>query len=169
MLWTGIPTYRKQTEKQKKFRLWSVYFLQDHGSYTVYCFNSNIIRYVLDWSKLKAPADDKVNVREKSKFVFRRKENIVEKGENAGISIFSYSHNVSKNVFFKVWIMCKVLVDFKKDIDCIVFNAVFQHYFCYIAAASAPIHAFLEFFLPVLLIKFFPCHLMLDFQKMSLT
>ena len=31
-------------------------------------------------------------------------------------------------------------------IDCMVFNAIFNSIFSYIAAASAPIHAFLEFF-----------------------
>ena len=38
----------------------------------------------LDWSKLKAFADDKINVTEKLEFVFERVENIVEKGGNAG-------------------------------------------------------------------------------------
>ena len=39
---------------------------------------------ILDWSKLKAYADDKINVTEKLKFVFGRVENAVGKGENAG-------------------------------------------------------------------------------------
>ena len=43
---------------------------------------------ILDWSKLKAIADDKINVTEKIKFVLRRVENIVEKGENAGYQYF---------------------------------------------------------------------------------
>ena len=38
----------------------------------------------LDWSILKAFADDKINVTEKLKFVLGRVENIVKKGENAG-------------------------------------------------------------------------------------
>ena len=37
-----------------------------------------------------------------------------------------------------------------------VFNAVFQQYFSYIAAASAPIHAFMDFFKPVLRKILFP-------------
>ena len=37
-----------------------------------------------DWSKLKAFADDKINVTEKLKFVLGQIENIVGKGENAG-------------------------------------------------------------------------------------
>ena len=43
---------------------------------------------ILDWSKLKALADDKINVTEKLKFVLRRVENIVGKGENAGYQHF---------------------------------------------------------------------------------
>ena len=39
---------------------------------------------ILDWFKLKALADDKINVTEKLKFDLERVENIVGKGENAG-------------------------------------------------------------------------------------
>ena len=39
---------------------------------------------IQDWSKLKAPADNKIKATEKSKVVSRRVENIVQKGENAG-------------------------------------------------------------------------------------
>ena len=39
---------------------------------------------ILDRSKLKTFADDKINVTENLKFVFERVENIVGKGENAG-------------------------------------------------------------------------------------
>ena len=39
---------------------------------------------ILNWSKLKAFADDKINVTVKLKFVLGRVENIVGKGENAG-------------------------------------------------------------------------------------
>ena len=39
---------------------------------------------ILDWSKSKAFADDKMNATEKLKFVLGRVENIVGKGENAG-------------------------------------------------------------------------------------
>ena len=38
----------------------------------------------------------------------------------------------------------------------------FQQYFNYIAAASAPIHAFLEFFKPVLRTVFFPSRCLLS-------
>ena len=42
------------------------------------------IQQILDWSKLKAFADDKINVTEKFKFVSKRIKNILGKGENAG-------------------------------------------------------------------------------------
>ena len=42
----------------------------------------------LDLSKLKALADEKLNVTEKLKFVLGRIENIVGKGENAGYQHF---------------------------------------------------------------------------------
>ena len=45
-------------------------------------------RKYLDWSKLKGFADNKMNVTEKLKFVLGRVENIVGKGENAGIQHF---------------------------------------------------------------------------------
>ena len=47
-------------------------------------FNSLPDDEILDWSKLKAFADDKIVVAEKLKFVLGRVENIVGKGENAG-------------------------------------------------------------------------------------
>ena len=43
---------------------------------------------ILDWSKLKAFADDKIDVTEKFKFVLGRVGNIVGKGENAGYQHF---------------------------------------------------------------------------------
>ena len=42
----------------------------------------------LDWSKLKAFADDQINVTEKLKFVLGTGENVVGKGENAGYHVF---------------------------------------------------------------------------------
>ena len=42
----------------------------------------------MDWSKLKAFADNKLNVTEKLKFVFGKVEKIVGKGENAGYQHF---------------------------------------------------------------------------------
>ena len=46
-------------------------------------FNSSPNKKIYDKSKLKAFADDKINVTEKLKFVLGRLENIVPKGENA--------------------------------------------------------------------------------------
>ena len=43
---------------------------------------------VLDWSKLKDFADDKIKLMEKLKFCWGRAENIVGKGENAGYQHF---------------------------------------------------------------------------------
>ena len=53
---------------------------------------------ILDWSKLKAFAGDKINILEKWEFVSRRVENIAEQGENAGTSIFSFFHTVFKRL-----------------------------------------------------------------------
>ena len=58
---------------------------------TITPFNSLPNHKILDWSKLKAFADNKINVTEKLKFVLKRVENILGKGENAG--------NLSQNVF----------------------------------------------------------------------
>ena len=48
------------------------------------CFNSLPNDNILDQSKFKAFADNKINMTEKLKFVLGRIENIVGKGENAG-------------------------------------------------------------------------------------
>ena len=42
----------------------------------------------LHWFKLKELADEKINVTEKLKFVLRRVENMVGKGQNAGYQHF---------------------------------------------------------------------------------
>ena len=51
-------------------------------------FNSLPNDKILDWSKLKAFADDKVKVIQKLKFKLLRVENIVGKGENVGYQHF---------------------------------------------------------------------------------
>ena len=43
---------------------------------------------MFDWAKLKAFADDKINVTKKLQFIFGSIENIVGKGENAGYQHF---------------------------------------------------------------------------------
>ena len=56
---------------------------------------------ILDWSKLKAFADDKINVTEKLKFVLKRVENILGKGENAGYRHFLFSNYVFKRLYIQ--------------------------------------------------------------------
>ena len=51
-------------------------------------FNSSPNEKILDWSKFKAFADDKIDVTQKLKFVLEMVENIVGKGENAGYQHF---------------------------------------------------------------------------------
>ena len=51
-------------------------------------FNSLPNYKILEWSKLKAFAGDRINVTEILKFVLGRVENIVEKGENDGYQHF---------------------------------------------------------------------------------
>ena len=56
-----------------------------------YCFllcNSLPNDKILDWSKLKAFADNKIEVLKKMSLVFKRAKNIVGKGENAGYQDF---------------------------------------------------------------------------------
>ena len=53
---------------------------------------------ILDQSKLKAFADDKLNLTKMIITVFYRVENIVGKGEIACLSNFSFSHNVFKSL-----------------------------------------------------------------------
>ena len=53
---------------------------------------------ILDLTKLKAFADDKLNVSKMIISVFDRVENIVEKGEIVCTSNFSFSHNVFKRL-----------------------------------------------------------------------
>ena len=65
--------------------------------------NSLLSNKILDWSKLKAIADDKVNVTEKLKFVLGRVENIVGKGEKCWLPAFScFSTMFSKGFWYRV-------------------------------------------------------------------
>ena len=56
---------------------------------------------ILDQTKLKAFADDKLNGAKMIISVFDRVENIVGKGEIACTSNFSFSHNVFKRLLFQ--------------------------------------------------------------------
>ena len=60
-----------------------------------YLFNPFPHDKILDQTKLKAFADDKLYVTKIIISVFDRVENIVEKGEIACTSNFCFSHNVS--------------------------------------------------------------------------
>ena len=58
---------------------------------------------ILDWSKLKAFEDDKINETEKLKFVLESVENMVGKGENAGNQHFLlFPHYFSKGFIDRV-------------------------------------------------------------------
>ena len=63
---------------------------------------------ILDWSKLKPFAEDKINVTEKLKFVLGRAENIIGKGENAGYQHFLLFQMFSKG--FLYWSLKVVIV-----------------------------------------------------------
>ena len=54
----------------------------------------------LDRSKFRAFADDKINVIQKLKFVLRREENIMGKGENAGNQHFLLFPQCFQNASF---------------------------------------------------------------------
>ena len=64
-------------------------------------FNSLPNGKILDWSKFKAFADDKINVSEMMISFSDRVENIVGKGENAVTSIFSFPHKVFNGLLFQ--------------------------------------------------------------------
>ena len=59
---------------------------------------------ILDWSKLKAFADDKLNATEKLKFVLGWIENIVGKGENAGFQHFLLFPQCFQKASFFGWL-----------------------------------------------------------------
>ena len=74
-------------------------------------FNSLPNDKFLDWSKLKAFADDKMNVRRNFKLVLGREENIVGNGENAGYQYFLIFPQCFQKCFF-----CRVV----KSRHCVV-------------------------------------------------
>ena len=69
---------------QDKIQIDHFFFLQ----YSQRFFNSLPNDKFLDWSKLKAFSDNKINVIVKLKFVLQRIENLVGKRENAGYQHF---------------------------------------------------------------------------------
>ena len=60
-------------------------FPQRHCNYSLTCLPDDTF---LDWSKLEAFADDKVNATQNLKFVLGRVDNIVGKGDNGGYQHF---------------------------------------------------------------------------------
>ena len=64
------------------------------------CVNSLPNDKILDWSKLKAFADDKLDAIVKLKYALGKVENVVGKGENAGFQYFPpFSLRFQKNSF----------------------------------------------------------------------
>ena len=55
---------------------------------SIFLINSLPNHNFVDWSNMKAFADDKINVTEKLKLIFGTAENIVGKGESAGYQHF---------------------------------------------------------------------------------
>ena len=68
---------------------------------------------ILDWSRFKEFAEDKINVTENIEFLLERLENIVGKGENAG-----YQHFLLFAQPFSKGLSLRVL----KSQDCVVKN-----------------------------------------------
>ena len=64
---------------------------------------------ILDYSTLKAIADNKINETEKLKFVFERVENIVGKGENAGNQHFLLFPQCFQKASYKGSLKAKVV------------------------------------------------------------
>ena len=63
-------------------------------------FNSLPNHKILNWSKLKAFADDKIKVLEMTIFVFDRVKDIVEKGENAVYQHFLLFQQCFQRAFY---------------------------------------------------------------------
>ena len=72
-------------------KVWMTLCLNLVSSAAAYLFNPLPHKKNLDWSKLKAFADDKIKLTENLKSVLWKIENIVGKGENAGYQ-FSTLH-----------------------------------------------------------------------------
>ena len=68
----------------------------------------------LDWSKLKLFTDDKINVTQNLKFVFRRVENSVGNGENAGYQHFLLFSNCFQKPSFSGSLKVKNILDRSK-------------------------------------------------------
>ena len=85
---------------------------------------------ILDWSKLKAFADDKINVTKELKFVLGKEKNILGKGENAGNQHFLLFPQCLSQRSYKSELCWKGLILIKTcTCTCIHFNIfVLTHY-----------------------------------------
>ena len=80
--------------------------------------------HLLDWSKLKAFADDKINVTETQKLFLKWVENIAEKGENAGYQHFHlFPQRFQKASFLR---LLKVGIVWERIIS--VYEPLFRHF-----------------------------------------
>ena len=102
-------------------------------------FNSLPNDKILDWSKLKAFADNKINAAKQQAFFVGWIDNIVGKDEKTGYQDFLlFQHCYQKAPF----------LGSLKSHDCVgkSFEAVFNIISVIMRACAAPIPAFLEFF-----------------------
>ena len=82
-------------------------------------FNSVPNNKILDRSKLKAFADNKINETEKLKFVLERVENIVGKGENDGYQHFLLFPQCFQKASFSRLLKVKIVWESVKDYLCL--------------------------------------------------
>ena len=91
-----ITTLHKSRWEVEKISATSIWFFFCGNVFNV--FNPFPLDIILDQDKLRAFAEDKLNVTKMNISVFDRIENIVGKGEIACSSKFSFSHNVFKRL-----------------------------------------------------------------------
>ena len=82
------------------------------------------ITKILDLSKLKAFADDKIYVTEKKKLALERVENLVGKGENAGYQHFLFFPQFSKGFLYMVVKLALCGKQLNHDIYCLIYHSV---------------------------------------------
>ena len=99
---------------------------------------------IFDWLKLKAFADDKLNMNKKLNFVLESVENIVGKGVNAG-----YQHFLLFPQCFQKFSFSASLIS-QRCQDCVGKSSMTK------TTASVTIHAFLHFLLAAIWAIFFP-------------
>ena len=99
-----------------------------HAHCTYLCYKNSIQQF-LNLSKLKALANNKIQVTEKLKHLLGRVKNTFGKGENAVYHHFPFSHSVFKRILFSI--MSKVgnvlKIDFIEESQ-IVEKTTIAHY-----------------------------------------